>query len=150
MTYSEIITDDNLVIVGIKEQFIYTYFLTINREEFQQTATLFAEDGELLAPFEELIIGRKAIALYLSKEAKGMTLLPQQGIYEFSENDSELIKVLGKVKTSLFTVNLAWFFNYNSQQQITTARIKLLASPQELLGLRKVVSNYKLLPSAYY
>ena len=141
MTYSDIITDDNLVIEGITEQFIYTYFLTINREEFQQTATLFAEDGELIAPFEDPIIGRKAIALYLSKEAKGMTLLPQQGIYESSEDDSEQIKVLGKVKTSLFTVNVAWFFNYNLHQQITTARIKLIASSQELLELRKVVSS---------
>lgn len=141
MTYSEISTDDNLVIDGIKELFIYNYFVTINREEFKQTATLFAEEGKLLAPFENPIIGRDAIALYLSREAKGMTLLPQQGIYEYSEDDSEQIKVLGKVKTSLFTVNVAWFFNYNSQQQITTARIKLLASPQELLGLRKVASR---------
>lgn len=130
MTYSE----SNQAIEGITEAAIVEYFATFNREAFTETASLFSETGELLAPFEKPIVGRDKIAVYLSQEAKGMTLLPKQGICEVS-NSTEY-KVIGKVKTSLFTVNVAWYFILNSKQQISTAKIKLLASPQELLGLK--------------
>ena len=132
MTYTD--TQAELTIEGIKESTIVDYFASINQENFEQTAALFSEDGQMLAPFEKPIIGRDAIALYLAKEAKGMKLLPQTGIYEPSEAENN-IKVTGKVKTSLFSVNVAWYFSLN-QGQIISARIKLLASPQELLGLR--------------
>ena len=130
MTYTEALT-----IEGITQPAITNYFTTFNQAEFTQTASLFAEDGELIAPFEKPIIGRAKIAAYLDREAKGMTVLPKQGIYN-SESDSNSYKVVGKVKTSLFSVNVAWFFTLNSDSQIAIARIKLLASPQELLGLK--------------
>jgi hypothetical protein len=137
MIYSEIEIDSTLNREDIKKNLVIdSYFDTINRKNFEQTAALFAEDGKLFAPFEEPIIGRNAIALYLNKEAKGIKLLPQKKIGELTEDKAEQIKVTGKVKTSLFTVNVAWFFNLNLEQQITRAKIKLLASPQELLGLR--------------
>ena len=122
-------------IEGIAEIAIASYFTTIEREEFDQTAALFAEDGEMLAPFEKPIVGREKIAAYLAKEATGMKLLPKQGTRE-TEDDLEIFKVLGKVRTSLFSVNVAWYFTLNTERQITTARIKLLASPQELLNLQ--------------
>ncbi len=139
MIYSEIERDSILTKEDSQKNLVIdTYFATINQEDFEQTAALFAEDGKLLAPFEEPIIGRNAIALYLHKEAKGMKLLPQKKMCELiTANNVDQIKVTGKVKTSLFTVNVAWFFNFNSEQQITEAKIKLLASPQELLGLRE-------------
>jgi hypothetical protein len=138
MTSSEIKIDSALSKENtLQESVTHNYFATMNQEEFEQTATLFAEDGELLAPFEKPIIGRDAIALYLNKEAKGMKLLPQKKICELTEDNAEQIKVTGKVQTSLFTVNVAWFFSLNSEQEITRAKIKLLASPQELLGLRE-------------
>ena len=130
MTYTEA-----LAIEGITQPAITNYFTTFNRSEFTQTASLFAEDGELIAPFEKPIIGREKIAAYLDREAKGMTVLPKQGIYD-SESDSNSYKVVGKVKTSLFSVNVAWFFTLNFDRQIAIAEIKLLASPQELLGLK--------------
>ena len=123
-------------IEGIEEPTIVDYFATINQEKFEQTAGLFAQDGELHAPFEKPIIGSNAIASYLAKEATGMKLLPVTGIYDF-EPDFTQIKVIGKVKTPLFSVNVAWYFRLNSQEKIAIAKIKLLASPQELLGLRK-------------
>ncbi|BAZ44696.1 water-soluble carotenoid protein [Chondrocystis sp. NIES-4102] len=126
---------DQICIQGIEESTISNYFLSINQENFQQTAALFAPEGKLLAPFEKPIIGGEAIALYLTKEAKGMQLLPRQGVYE-TLDEQQQIKVTGKVKTSLFTVNVAWFFQLDELDKITLARIKLLASPQELLGLR--------------
>ena len=130
MTYTEA-----LAIEGITESAIINYFDTFNRAEFAQTASLFAEDGELLAPFEKPIIGREKVAAYLNQEAKGMSVLPRQGICD-SESELNTYKVVGKVKTSLFSVNVAWFFTINSNAEIAIARIKLLASPQELLALK--------------
>jgi hypothetical protein len=134
-------TKTDTAVKDIKKLVIDNYFATINQEKFEQTATLFAPDGELLAPFEKPIIGRDAIALYLNKEAKGMKLLPQQKIWELTEDNTEQIKVIGKVKTSLFTVNVAWFFSLNVEQEIMRAKIKLLASPHELLELKEEKSN---------
>lgn len=130
-------TKSSVTIAGIEEASIINYFDTMNREEFGKTAALFAEEGIMLAPFEKPIVGRKAIALYLAKEAKGMKLLPKEGIHQPIEDNSFQIKVQGKVKTSLFSVNVAWYFNLNSEAQITTTRIKLLASPKELLSLQQ-------------
>ena len=134
MTY--IPTSEATILENIQEVAISDYFATINQEQFTQTAALFTETGELNAPFEKPIIGRDAIAAYLSKEAKGMLLLPKTVTSEPTADHSQQVKVVGKVKTPLFSVNVAWHFQLNSQAQITTARIKLLASPQELLGLR--------------
>jgi hypothetical protein len=139
MTY----TEKTSVIEGINKPAIIDYFATINQAEFVKTASLFADQGTLLAPFEEPIVGRAAIAAYLSKEAKGMKLLPQRRICE-TESETELetepncerYKILGKVKTALFSVNVAWYFTLSQDAQIATVRIKLLASPQELLGLQ--------------
>ena len=126
---------ESISIKGISAPAIANYFLTINQEEFTETASLFAEDGEMLAPFEKPIVGREKITSYLVKEATGMKLLPMQGICEI-EDEVERFKVLGKVRTSMFSVNVAWYFTLNPQGQLTSARIKLLASPQELLNLQ--------------
>jgi hypothetical protein len=131
MTY----TETALVIEGITKVAIIDYFATINQAEFVNTASLFSEHGTLLAPFEKPIVGREKIAAYLSKEAKGMKLLPQQGICE-TESNCETYKILGKVKTALFSVNIAWYFTFNQDDQIATVQIKLLASPEELLSLQ--------------
>ena len=130
MTFSE-----SIFIEGISEPAIANYFLTINQEEFTQTASLFVEDGEMHAPFEKPIVGREKIASYLEKEATGMKLLPVQGVCE-TEDDIERFKVLGKVRTSMFSVNAAWYFILNPKGQLKSARIRLLASPQELLNLQ--------------
>ncbi len=131
MTYIE----TSSTIAGISKSAISDYFVTVNQAEFAKTASLFAENGTLLPPFEKPIIGRANIAAYLSKEAKGMKLLPQQGVCE-TETDLLKYKVLGKVKTSLFNVNVAWHFILGQEEQIDTVQIKLLASPQELLSLQ--------------
>lgn len=130
MTY----TKSSFAIEGIAEPTITDYFVTFNQEAFNQTASLFAEAGELLAPFEQPIVSRAKIADYLTREAKGMQVLPKWGMLE-SESE-ERYKVLGKVKTSLFSVNVAWYFTLNAEREIVIAHIKLLASPQELLGLK--------------
>jgi Nuclear transport factor 2 (NTF2) domain len=126
---------DALAIEGITKPTIINYFATVNQAEYIKTASLFADHGTMLAPFEKPIVGRAEIAAYLSKEAKGMKLLPQQGICE-TEANCETYKILGKVKTTLFSVNVAWYFTFRQAEQIATVQIKLLASPQELLSLQ--------------
>lgn len=126
----------NLIIQGIQEPIIVSYFQTINQQKFEQTAALFAPQGKLLAPFTKEIVGRSAIATYLAQEAKGMELLPQEGILELLAEDVQTIRVVGKVKTSLFSVSVAWNFVLSNQQEIIKVQIKLLASPQELLSLK--------------
>jgi hypothetical protein len=128
--------NSSLQIAGITKPIILDYFNTINQEKFIETANLFAQNGILFAPFESPLEGQEAIASYLAKEAKGMKLELQQGISENladNENNFELIKVAGKVHTSLFSVNVRWEFAINSNQQLEAVKIKLLASPQELL-----------------
>lgn len=130
-----------LTLQDIEQLEICQYFESINQAEFDRAASLFAEEGELVAPFTEPIVGRKAIASYLSEEAKGMKLSLQTGTLEVVDSDTQQINIKGKVQTSLFSVNVGWLFTLNQQQEIVTARIKLLASPQELLNLRDKVGK---------
>jgi hypothetical protein len=127
--------ETSLAIAGITKPAIIDYFATVNQAEFSKTAALFTEDGSLLAPFTKPIIGRASIIAYLTQEARGMKLLPQQGICE-TESDFEKYQIFGKVKTALFSVNVAWYFTLNLENQISTVQVKLLASPQELLSLQ--------------
>ena len=135
MTYTD--TPKSLTIEGIEEPAVANYFITINQEKFAEAAALFAEEGELNAPFAKPIVGKKAIATYLAQEAQGMKLLPKQGTCQTIEDNIKQVKVIGKVQTPLFSVNVAWYFNLNQTSEITSATIKLLASPQELLGLKQ-------------
>jgi hypothetical protein len=127
--------ETSLTITGITKPTIIDYFATVNQAEFNKTAALFAENGSLLAPFTKPITGRASIAAYLTQEAKGMKLLPQQGICE-TEVTEEQYQIFGKVKTALFSVNVAWYFTLNPENQISTVQVKLLASPQELISLQ--------------
>ena len=99
-------TTSALAIAGVTERAVIDYFTTFNRAAFTETASLFAETGELLAPFESPIVGRDNIAAYLDREAQGMTAILKSGI---AETETDIIKynVKGKVKTSLFSVNVA-------------------------------------------
>ncbi len=126
-----------LVITGITESVIVDYFETMNAGNYQATAALFAETGVMQPPFAEPITGQEAIANYLQTEAKGMQLAPQQGLSEISENTQIQIQVSGKVQTPVFGVNVSWIFILNPQQEIIFTKVKLLASPQELLNLRR-------------
>ena len=52
-----------ILIAGITEPIIYRYFQRLNAGEFAETAGLFAEDGVLIAPFEEGMRGRQALSV---------------------------------------------------------------------------------------
>ena len=127
-----------LTLEDLKNLGIITYFNSINQEDFEKTVALFAVNGELLAPFEKPIVGRNAIASYLSSEARGMELLPQEGEIDLDDDGTQQINITGQVKTYLFSVNVGWYFTLNQSQLIQMVKIKLLASPQELLKLNKI------------
>ncbi|KAM3096020.1 ketosteroid isomerase family protein [Phormidesmis sp. 146-35] len=132
------VTDSTtLKIEGIANPTIVAYFETLNSGDFEQTSGLFAINGAMKPPFESPIEGREAIAQYLQTEAKGMVLQPQQGTTLSLEDGCTEVQVRGKVQTPLFGVNVGWQFVLNADQEILLAKIKLLASPQELLKLRR-------------
>ncbi|MBE9179599.1 nuclear transport factor 2 family protein [Oculatella sp. LEGE 06141] len=133
----EPVDDEPLTIAGISEATILRYFETLNANEFDATSNLFADDGVMYPPFESGVRGREAIATYLNKEAKGMKLRPYEGTVEATESGDTEFRVMGKVQTAVFGINVAWFFVLDAQSNIVSTRIKLLASPQDLLKLRR-------------
>lgn len=125
-----------LAIVGVDEPTILRYFETLNAGEFQATGQLFAVAGVMHPPFEQAIVGADAIAAYLQMEARGFTLQPQEGIVRSLDDGCKEVQVAGIVQTPLFAVNVSWRFILNDEDKLLLAKIKLLASPQELLKLR--------------
>ncbi|MEH1783956.1 nuclear transport factor 2 family protein [Nostoc sp.] len=124
-------------IEGITESSVLRYFETLNAGEFKATAALFAVDGVMRPPFESDIVGADAIAAYLKQEGQGIKAYPNSGIAETLENATIQIQIRGKAQTSWCSVNVLWLFILNQQHQISYTRIKLLASPKELLSLRR-------------
>ena len=121
------------------------YFRNFNQNQFDQTAALFAEDGELIPPFDSPLIGKQAILAYLEKEAGDITAYPKQWEIKDLEDNRRQINVTGKVNAIVFKVNVAWHFIINANSKtdapkIERVRVKLLASPKELLGLRSAAS----------
>ncbi|MGB3572507.1 MAG: ketosteroid isomerase family protein [Phormidesmis sp.] len=112
------------------------YFDSFNRGEFDQTARLFAQAGQILPPFEAATVGRENIARYLEKKAKNMVANPEQWTFYQEEPGQWQIEVKGKVQAIVFQVNVIWQFAVTCSGQIGSARITLVASPKELLSLR--------------
>ncbi len=128
---------ESIQIKGINEPTIEQYFQSLNAGDYEKTASLFAENGVMHPPFESGIVGRDAILSYLNKEAIDIKACPHEGISETLEDNITQTKVGGKVETPWFAVNVSWLFILNENLQILNVKIKLLASPQELLSLRK-------------
>ena len=127
----------DLKIEGIEEPAVLRYFETFNAGDFEATAALFAEEGAMQPPFESPITGAEAITSYLNSEAQGMKLYPREGIIETPEENHTQMQVSGQVQTPYFGVNVAWYFTLNPEGEILYTRIKLLASPKELLSLKR-------------
>lgn len=126
-----------LTIEGITEPIVIRYFETLNAGDFDDTSALFAADGTMRPPFESSIMGPEAISAYLQQEAQGIKLEPHQGMAQTLDNEQIQVQVTGKVQTSWCGVNVSWLFVLNQQRQIVAATVKLLASPQELVNLRR-------------
>ncbi|ACB50093.1 unknown [Crocosphaera subtropica ATCC 51142] len=123
--------------IHLTEPIIKQYFETLNQANFSETAKLFTINGILKPPFEPPIEGQEAIASYLQQEAREMILLPLEEALETMEIGHTLAEIKGKVTTALFTVNVAWIFILNYQKEIVSVEVKLLASLEELVNLKR-------------
>jgi hypothetical protein len=130
------IQSQSIKITGISELTIEEYFASLNAGNYQKTASLFAENGIMHPPFESGIVGN-AILSYLQKEAIDIKAYPREGVSRTNTENTTQIQVAGKVETPFFAVNVSWLFVLNEKSQILDVKIKLLASPQELLSLRR-------------
>ena len=128
--------DSSFEVKTISHPIVLRYFETLNAEEFEQTSELFAIAGVLKPPFENPITGRAAIADYLEREAKGLVAEPRHASSQDMDDGCLEIQVTGRVKTPVFIVSVAWQFVLSAEDEILFARVKLIASPQELLSLR--------------
>lgn len=115
---------------------IEQYFDSFNQGDFEKTASLFSQTGQLMPPFEDEITGPTEILSYLNKKAENMEAMPKQWSLYQEESDQWRVDVLGKVKAIVFQVNVNWQFTVTPSHEIGTAKIKLVASPKELLSLR--------------
>ena len=122
--------------LGEDAKTVRTYFQTFNQGLFVETSQLFSQMGCLHPPFEEPVQGPSAIAQYLKREATGMVADPvdAQSI-DLGEHERK-VTVKGKVTALVFKVTVVWDFMLNSQNQLTSARINLVASLEELLQIR--------------
>lgn len=135
-THEQSASRDQLAPVPVDDPVVWEYFTTLSDQDFAETANLFADDGILYAPFSEQAQGPEAIADYLNREAKGMRIHPVRCTINSLEDGDRLVDVVGKVETVLFWVNVGWQFHINEQSKISSVRVKLLASLEELLNLK--------------
>jgi Nuclear transport factor 2 (NTF2) domain len=120
----------------IENATIAQYFQALNDGEFGDVGELFALDGVLCPPFHSEITGKDAIVSYLQQEAEGLCISPTH--YSFQPLDAGEIEhiVMGKVQTSLLSVNASWQIVLDKDSKIRLVRIKLLASLADLLKVR--------------
>ncbi len=118
------------------DSIIYEYFLRLNLGKFIEVSELFSAEGLLYPPFEKAIRGRDAIAQYLQSEARGVQALPQSATVQLNCDGSTLYQIKGNVKTSFFTVNVGWAIQLNTDKEIVSVEVKLLAEFQDLLAIK--------------
>ena len=128
---------DLLNIEDIQSQTICNYFLMLNENNFEGFAALFSTDGLLFPPFESAIVGKDAISQYLQTTGIDVKAFPECGTVQLGNDGITAYQISGNVKTSYFTVNVIWIIELNTEQQIVSAKIKLLATLQDLLHLKR-------------
>lgn len=129
-----------VVLEGVNDPAILNYFEAMNQDKFDVAIALFDPNGALQPPFQEPIVGRDAIRVYMREEAQGLNMMPEKGISQTLPDGSKQVKITGKVQTPWFGVNvgmnIGWRFALNPTGDIFFVAIDMLASPQELVNLR--------------
>jgi len=129
-----------VAVAGVSDRAILSYFEAMNRDQFDVAIALFDPNGALQPPFQEPIVGRDAIRVYMREEAQGLNMMPEEGVSQTLPDGSKQVKITGKVQTPWFGVNvgmnIAWRFALNPSGDIFFVAIDMLASPQELVNLR--------------
>ncbi len=108
---------------------VRAYFLDLNGGQLQRVAAWFQEEGVLHSPLDGTIRGQGAILDYLGAKTQGMICYP-----ETVTGSNEALVVLGRVRCPAFWVRVQWTFCL-TDTHISSLRVQLLASPQELLKL---------------
>ena len=108
------------------------YFKAFNENNFAAAADLFAAAGELCPPFDSKIVGRAAIADYLTQEATQMTACPKR----LDSLEDGHLRVVGLVDAIAFKVGVEWIFTFAATSEILSLSIRLRASMKELLSIR--------------
>jgi hypothetical protein len=124
---------------------IHQYFANLNQLNFEAVANLFTAAGWLYPPFDRGICGRANIYQYLEAEASDLQAFPASSTVRFRKSElqslaeagSTVYRILGKVKTSYFTVNVGWSIEVSTDEEIHSVRVKLLAELQDLLTLKR-------------
>ncbi len=129
-------------IEGVDNYTVLSYIDNMNAFDFVAASSLFAEEGALQPPFQAPVVGQAAILTYMREECTGLKMLPERGVVESIDDGYTQVKVTGKVQTPWFGasvgMNIAWRFLLDPQGKIFFVAIDLLASPKELLNLRRV------------
>jgi hypothetical protein len=138
------ISSDSIVktvatIEGINEACIDAYFMYLNHGEFSAAADLFAPQGYLQPPFDQIIQGREMIAAYLEKETKGMKFCPESGKKLVNNSENAQFDIQGKVQTDFFTFNVTWLVQLSLTKEIVAMEVKLLDSIGKLLNFNHVL-----------
>lgn len=127
-------------IEGVNEPAVLHYIEAMNRDDFEAAVSLFEPNGALQPPFQKPIVGREAIVAYMAEEAQGLNMMPESGVVEVLPDGSKKIRVVGKVQTPWFGVNvamnIAWRFALTGEGKIFFVAIDMLASPEELINLK--------------
>ena len=118
-----------------EELAIQSYFATLNQGQFDLTAALFSDQGQLVPPFDSPVTSPQAIADYLKQEAVDMKFQPRSATSQILPNGQTDVEVRGQVSTSLFKVNVVWNFLLSDQGKIDLVKVNLIASMQELLSI---------------
>jgi hypothetical protein len=126
-----------IFIKNIQEPIVYNYFSSLNEHDFDGVSELFAVDGWLHPPFEKVISGREAISKYLQLEAKGVEAFPESGTIVANPDGATVYQIAGNVKLSLFTINVGWSIELNTDREIAAVKVNLLADLQDLLPLKR-------------
>lgn len=116
---------DNQSGLSTHQSAISRYFATLNLGQFDETAALFALEGELHPPVDEPVVGRSAIGAYLHQEAVGLHLEPLHYQIEPMPDGQTQVNVLGRVQVCPFGSNVAWIFVLNTQGEIARVIIEL-------------------------
>ncbi|MDF5730137.1 MAG: orange carotenoid-binding protein [Rhizonema sp. PD38] len=128
-----------VTIQGLDNPTVLNYMNLLNANDFDELIKLFVADGALQPPFQRPIVGKDAILRFFREECQNLSLLPERGVAEPTDDGYTQVKVTGKVQTPWFGaavgMNMAWRFLLNPQGNIFFVAIDLLASPKELMNL---------------
>jgi hypothetical protein len=126
-----------IFIKNIQEPIIYNYFSSLNDSDFDAVSELFAVDGYLHPPFERPIAGRAAICKYLQVEAKGVEAFPESGTIVDRPDGAIGYQIAGRVKMSMFEINVGWSIELTERREIAAVKVELLAALQDLLPMKR-------------